>query len=90
MASYWESPGLPSYQGGRLYRTVSSSILTPGYQEKFRKLFILRILTEFKIGPDIWITSRIEPYFDLRNTKWEFSHGLYINYRGKIWKKTLK
>jgi hypothetical protein len=86
MASYWESTGFPNYQGGRLYRTVSSSIHTPGYQEKSRKLLIFRLLSDFKIGPDIWITSRIEPYFDLVNKKWEFCNGLYINYRGKFWK----
>jgi hypothetical protein len=86
MFSYWESTGFPSYQGGRLYRTVSSSMHTPGYQESSRSLFLIRWMSEFKIGPDIWITSRIEPYYDLRNKIWEFNHGFYINYRGQIWK----
>jgi hypothetical protein len=86
MFSYWESPGFPSYQGGRLYRTVSSSQHTVGYQEKSRQLLLIRIMSDFRIGPDVWITSRIEPYYDLRNKIWEFNHGFYINYRGKIWK----
>ena len=86
MFSYWESTGFPSYQGGRLYRTVSSSMHTPGYQESSRSLLLIRWKSEYKIGPDIWITSRIEPYYDLRNKIWEFNHGFYINYRGQIWK----
>ena len=86
MFSYWESTGFPSYQGGKLYRTVSSSMHTPGYQESSRSLLLIRLMSDFKIGPDIWITSRIEPYYDLRNKIWEFNHGFYINYRGQIWK----
>jgi len=86
MLSYWQTSAFPSYQGGKLYRTISSNIKNPGYQEETRKLLFIRIMKDWKIGPDLWITARVEPYFDLRNNLWEFSHGLYINYRGQIWK----
>jgi len=89
MFSYWESDGFQHYRGGRLYRTVSSSIHYPGRIENKRRLLIIRWMSDFKLGPDIWLSTRIEPYFDLENKLWEFSHGLYINFRSKIKKPKL-
>jgi hypothetical protein len=89
MLSYWESDGFQHYRGGRLYRTVSSSIHQPGRIEKQRRLLIIRWLSDYKLGPDIWLSTRIEPYFDLENKFWEFSHGLYINFRSKVKKPKL-
>jgi len=89
MLSYWESEGFQHYRGGRLYRTVSSSIHQPGRIEKQRRLLIIRWLSNYKLGPDIWLSTRIEPYFDLENKLWEFSHGLYINFRSKVKKPKL-
>lgn len=84
MVSYWESDGFQHHRGGRLYRTVSSSILTPGFIDKRRRLLIIRLLSDFTLAPDICLSTRIEPYFDLENNLWEFSHGLYLNFRSRI------
>lgn len=84
MLSYWQSDGFQHYRGGRLYRTVSSSIHQPGLIEKRRKLLIIRWMSDFRIGPDIWLSTRIEPYFDLENKFWEFSHGMYLNFRSRV------
>jgi hypothetical protein len=84
MFSYWQSEGFQHYRGGRLYRTVSSSIHQPGRIEKRRQLLIIRWMSDFKIGPDIWLSTRIEPYFDLENNFWEFSHGMYLNFRSRV------
>jgi hypothetical protein len=84
MFSYWQSEGFQHYRGGRLYRTVSSSIHQPGRIERRRQLLIIRWMSDFKIAPDIWLSTRIEPYFDLENKFWEFSHGMYLNFRTKI------
>ena len=84
MLSYWESDGFQHYRGGRLYRTVSSSIHYPGLSEKRRRLLIFRLLSDFKLSPDICLSTRIEPYFDLENNLWEFSHGMYLNFRSRI------
>ncbi len=84
MLSYWESDGFQHYRGGRLYRTVSSSMHHPGRIEKRRRLLIIRWLSDFRLGPDIWLSTRLEPYFDLENKFWEFSHGMYLNFRSRI------
>jgi hypothetical protein len=89
MFSYWQSEGFQHYRGGRLYRTVSSSIHRPGLIEKRRRLLIIRWMSDFRITPDIWLSTRIEPYFDLENNFWEFSHGMYLNFHTRI-KKPMK
>ena len=86
MASSWNSEGNTSFQGGTLYRSISSNVKNEGYNETSRQLLFIRLLKDWEILPNIWITARVEPYFDLKNNFWEFSHGLYINYRGELWK----
>jgi hypothetical protein len=63
---------------------------TPDYSEKSRELVFVRLLKDWEIMPDIWITARLEPFFDLKNKNLEFSQGLYINYRGQLWKSKSK
>ena len=90
MLSYWESKKIVSYQGGPLYRSISNNTKNLGYAEDSRQLIFIRILKDWEIMPNIWITARVEPYFDLKNNFWEFSHGLYINYKGELWKSKTK
>jgi len=90
MVSYWESKKIVSFQGGPLYRSISNNSKNLGYSENSRQLIFIRILKDWEIIPNIWITARVEPYFDLKNNLWEFSHGLYINYRGELWKSKTK
>jgi hypothetical protein len=89
MGSYWNSSEFRSYQGGGLFQTVSTRFNSAGRRFGDREMLLIRYLQDWKLGPDIWITVRAEPIFDLKNKKWEFSHGLYFNFRGKIWKTRL-
>jgi hypothetical protein len=90
MVSYWDSKKIMSFQGGPLYRSISNNTKNLGYTENSRQLVFIRILKDWEIMPNIWISARVEPYFDLKNNLWEFSHGLYINYRGELWKSKTK
>ena len=90
MVSYWKGRNFNSFQGGALYRSFSSNTKNPDYSEKNRELVFIRLMKDWEIMPNIWITARIEPYFDLKNNLMEFSHGLYINYRGELWKSKSK
>ena len=69
-----------------MYRSVSGNIKNLGYFENSRELIFVRILKDWEVMPDFWISARVEPYFDLKNNLFEFSHGLYFNYRGELWK----
>ncbi|MEO1052855.1 MAG: hypothetical protein AAFX87_19630 [Bacteroidota bacterium] len=88
MGSYWRGNEFISFQGGQLYPSVSSTFKNPDAIEPTRELFILRFMHNIKVADNLYVSSRIEPYYDFRNEVVEFSHGLYINYRTDfyLWK----
>lgn len=81
MTSYWKGNDFISIKGAPLYQSVSSSFKNPGYVEEERELIILRFMHDLKILDNLFFSSRIEPFFDLQNNTFEFSHAFYINYR---------
>ena len=80
MASYWRGHEFISIMGGQLYPSVSSTFKSPMAVEEVRELFILRLMHNLKITDRLYISTRVEPFYDLANEKFEFSHGFYINY----------
>lgn len=80
MGSYWKGHEFISIMGGQLYPSVSSTFKTPFAVEEERELLILRLMHNIKVTDKIYISSRFEPFYDLINEKFEFSHGFYINY----------
>lgn len=89
MISYWQTNFYRNPSGGLLFPTDRSSIFHLGERGPSRNILLLRYLKDWKIGPDIWITVRAEPVLDLKSKTLEFSHGLYLTYRGQIWKSRL-
>jgi hypothetical protein len=85
MASYWQGHEFLSIEGGKLYPSESSTFKNPQVIEDIRELLILRILHNINIAKNIVISGRFEPHYDLRNKKFEFSHGLYINYNADFY-----
>ena len=86
MASYWDGSDFTSWSGGRLYRSVGSFFKQPGYMERNRRLLMFRLLQDVRVYNNIYISARLEPFLDLQAKTWEFSHGLYLSYRGQLWK----
>ena len=86
MVSYWSGSDFTTWAGGKLYRSVGSSIKHPGYVEQERELLIFRLISDIEIYSDVYISGRLEPYLDLRAKSWEFSNALYLTYRGQLWK----
>lgn len=84
MLSYWKGNEFISIMGGQLYPSVSSVFKDPDDIEKHRELLILRFSHDIHIYKGISLISRFEPYYDLGNKTFEFSHGLYVNYRQRI------
>lgn len=92
MLSYWKGREFISIMGGQLYPSVSSVFKNPDRVEQERELLLLRFSHNIHIYKGISLISRFDPYYDLQNETFEFSHGLYINYKQKIplIKKVLK
>ena len=86
MVSYWQTTNFRNPRGGLLFPTDRSSLFHAGETTANRNILLVRYLKDWQIGPDIWITVRVEPVFDLKSKTVEFSHGLYFTYRGQIWK----
>lgn len=87
--SYWQGNDFSSFIGGKIYRGYGSNISHPGYQEKRREILIFRCMRDFELAPNLYITARLEPYFDLRNNLWEYAYGLYFTYRGNLWQRNI-
>jgi hypothetical protein len=81
MLSYWKSSGFLSETGGDLYQSVGRTFRNPNSIEKERKLLIIRLMKDWKIIDNFWLTLRFEPYFDLNKRAFEHSEGLFLSYR---------
>jgi len=80
MASYWLGNEFITIKGGQLFPSVSSAVHHEGHAEPKRELLILRLMHNLHIDRDIKFSARFEPYYDLVQTKWEYSWGFYLNY----------
>ncbi|HRI78384.1 MAG TPA: hypothetical protein PLR06_02520, partial [Cyclobacteriaceae bacterium] len=47
------------------------------------QLAIMRFLYDYKLTDRLYITLRYEPYYDLAFNSFQYSYGLYINYRDR-------
>ena len=82
MISYWKSSGYMSDTGGDLYQSVGRTFRNPNAIEKNRKLLIIRVMKDWKVINNLWLTFRFEPYFDLNNKNtFEHSESLFLTYR---------
>lgn len=81
MLSYWEGEEFVSIKGGGLYQSVSTTFKYPEFTQEKRKLLILRLLLEVPITKNLEVSTRFEPHYDFGFRKFEFSHGMYLNYK---------
>ncbi len=85
MASYWRGNEFLTIQGGQLYPSESSSVQNRFVIQEERELLILRLFHNLKLSDKLTLSSRFEPYFDLLNDRFEFSHGFYLNYNADFY-----
>lgn len=90
MLSYWHGQDYVAEKGGRLFQSATTSLLHPGYQEPNRKLLIMRVMTDFKLLDNLFLTLRFEPIYDFQNPKFEFSNSFYIHYNTDLFVSKVK
>jgi hypothetical protein len=88
--SYWKGNGYEPIQGGKLYSSVSSTVKTSDNIEEHRSLLILRCLINKKIANGLDVSIRFEPFYDLGNSVFEFSHGMHLNFTPEIFITKMK
>ena len=81
MASYWQAREFMSFQGGRIYPAVSP--LDPAVVQPAPQLLIIRFLYNYQVADDLSLSLRYEPYMDLTAQTFQFSYGIYVNYRAR-------
>ena len=81
MISYWHGENFHAFKGGYLYQSLSTKPKNPGFLLPRRDLIILRFMKDYQLLPNLFLSTRFEPFFDFYNSKVNFSMGLYINYR---------
>jgi len=81
MVSYWNGDKYITNHGGELYNSRSTTFKHPEYIEPNRELLIFRLLQDIHIIDNLYLTARFEPYYNFVKNEFNFSHGLYINYK---------
>ena len=77
--SYWRGDGFASPGlGGVVYSSLGTTVQAPGHRERHRELLIVRLTHDYHLWQSGTLTTRAEPYYDLRNRRFEFSLGLYL------------
>jgi len=89
MVSYWNGDKYISNHGGDLYNSRSTTFKHPDYLEPNRELLIFRLLQDIYILDNLCISARLEPYYNFVTRKFNFSHGLYINYKHTFFVKNI-
>ncbi len=89
MLSYWKGNGYIPIKGGPLFSSYSFTYDNPGATSRERQILMLRLLNDIPIGRHLTLSLRAEPFYDLTEKSFEFSHGTYLNYRGsfELWSK---
>lgn len=82
--SYWNGNGYLPIQGGKLYSSESSTVKNVGYIEENRSLLILRCLFNKSVAKGLDVSIRFEPYCDLGNNLFEFSHGMHVSFTPEV------
>ncbi len=83
MLSYWEGNKFTAARGTPVYSSVSLDY--PGHSEAQRQLIFMRIFYEKPVYELLNLSLRFEPYYDLKNSLFEYSYSFYLSYRGD-WK----
>lgn len=87
MGSYWQGHEFVTIEGGKIYPSVSVDNYT--HQQHVMKLVILRLLYNIQIMDGLTATARLEPNYDIPVHNFQYSYGIYLNFRDRffLWKR---
>jgi hypothetical protein len=82
MGSFWYGHEFITAEGGRIYPSVS--VEDDHKQHHLMKLFIVRLLYNFKIREGLYASARVEPYYDFYFKSTQTAYGVYLNFRDRF------
>lgn len=77
--SYWFGHRFIATNGTSIYQSVSMD--KPGYTERNRELLFIRFLYNQYLAPNLTLSARVEPFFDIRNKAMDYSFSVYLSYK---------
>jgi hypothetical protein len=83
-ATYWNGNDYIGIHGAPIYQSVSDQINNVGLYSQKRELLFIRLISDYQLYKNFSITTRLEPYFDLKDTQFEFSNSLFFTYRNNF------
>jgi hypothetical protein len=81
MVSYWRGKEFIAALGGPLYQSVS--VQYSDVVEPLREILLFRFFYDMEISRAVSVAARVEPLFDFGSRQWEYSYGVYVNYRDR-------
>jgi hypothetical protein len=84
MFSYWNSQNFIAPGGTAIYQTQSidkPTYFNPNYR---RELLFLRILYEKPLYDKLYMTARLEPFYDFATAGLDYSYSFYLIYKQNI------
>jgi hypothetical protein len=79
MLTYWSGSDFYSSKGNPLYQNYSA--IGESYSQKHRNLLFVRLLWDKKLFDNFYVHARVEPYYDLNASLFEYSYSLFFTYR---------
>lgn len=79
MLTYWSGADFYSSKGNPLYQNYSA--IGESYAQKQRDLLFVRLLWDKKLFDNFYAHFRLEPYYDMEASLFEYSYSLFLTYR---------
>lgn len=79
MLTYWSGSDFYSSKGNPLYQNYSA--IGESYSQKQRDLLFVRLLWDKKLFDNFYAHFRLEPYYDMDASLFEYSYSLFLTYR---------
>ena len=100
MGSYWYGQQYMNLKGGYQYQSLNQTYnpngiavegkLINGTTNRHRHITFIRIMRDFNIAEGITITTRLEPLYNQEAAAWEYSYGVFFNFKTDFLLGTLK
>ncbi|QEC53837.1 hypothetical protein EDD80_1081 [Anseongella ginsenosidimutans] len=82
MFSYWQGHQFIAPAGAPVFQSVSSNIDHAGLKQDDRRLLFLRLKKDFTLADELFVSARLEPFWDFDGRYADYSMSLYLVYQG--------
>lgn len=82
LLSYWRGHRFVAPAGAPVFQSVSSHVDHPGLTRDNRSLLFLRLKKDFTLDDALFVSARLEPFWDFQGRYADYSVSLFVVYQG--------